>query len=233
MIVRYDELFFHERDRLDNSYIEQLGLLTQEVRKQKLSNDKLTHLVSLINSTIRSNQPVRINELLAQVEQQFARQQERILSQDTVMCEIPEMSDEDSREMLELYELLLQKLHPLLHQPSGENQQHLYQRAVRYFRNYDLIGLKVLAQQTENWTTEENHIDVMVQLEREDDLMDEISRCRRKLDSLLDSYPFNRRELLEDKEAVERLRKDLESQLEQLKEDFEYYMEMIRKTAEG
>ncbi|MBR0385514.1 MAG: hypothetical protein IJI05_03095 [Erysipelotrichaceae bacterium] len=227
LIVMRDELSFHVAALLDNMYIEYIGYPLFRVNSQKLANQKIARLIELTSTAVREQQLIRMSDLVRKVDSEFRDYSEQIGRQDTILTELPEISAEEKTELVSLYREVLLKVHPLVSQGALEKRRQLFQRAVNYYRNYDLAGLRYIAYLLKDWRDVQDWSDAgkaTVEIER---LKKEITVQRKRLDSMRRHHPFNKLDLLNDTEALNARKHELEIELADLREQFEYYNDRL------
>ena len=185
LIFEYDELRFHICPKIENSYLLTFGFLEYEAYNLDIELEMIKH-----------DETSEIEDSINMLEKYKKELDLAILQKE----ECFDLSDTDLDSLNSLYLDLIYKLHPLFNPIQSLYEKDLFEEIRDAFEKYDLTSMRSLA----ILIPETNTI-----FEDEEFFRKEIVQINQKVHNIKNSYPYNKKEILED----EALFKDYKIQL--------------------
>ena len=185
LIFEYDELRFHICPKIENRYLLTFGFLEYEAYNLDIELEMIKH-----------DETSEIEDSINMLEKYKKELDLAILQKE----ECFDLSDTDLDSLNSLYLDLIYKLHPLFNPIQSLYEKDLFEEIRDAFEKYDLTSMRSLA----ILIPETNTI-----FEDEEFFRKEIVQINQKVHNIKNSYPYNKKEILED----EALFKDYKIQL--------------------
>lgn len=230
LIFEYDNLVNHVCPEIEMEYVLEFGLYEYKLYKLELEIDKLKRKIQLIRIEINHGNEIDLDKIDMQLNEEFEEYEKQVQAQIDEINNLEEngvekLSPEDSRKLKKLYRKLIKRLHPDLHPNQTFFELNLFYRAVHCFENGDLKGLESVATLIPDEGVEEvSEIDHLKELIRE---------FEERISKLKDDYPYNKREMLEDKAACNEYVSMLLELIDDRKEDVRNLENRINKLIEN
>ncbi len=223
MFEKRDYMVSQEKPRLTAQYIELIGKLQYEAYALNVDVMKLKRKHQLIQSSLNRGERPDMQLVEQTLEVEFMEYQQQIEAQAENLraaksyLEAPLISEEDVTDMVRIYRIIVKRLHPDWNPDLSEEKKELFVRAQAAYKSTDVQELR--------------NILLMLDAEeppqiKEDTIDDDIARLERSLedlrsrvDKLNESFPFDHREKLNDKEWIERKQADIKASIEMLTEE--------------
>lgn len=198
LIFEYDYLINQICPKIERQYVLEFGLFEYELYNLELKIDKLKRKIQLIQIEINHENEVdlnKIDEILArefeEYEKQLQAQVDEIKSLEDIKTK--KLSDEEFKKLKKLYKLLIKKLHPDLNPNQTFLEYNLFLSTVKHFENGDLKGLESISAILPEKGAEE--------ISEIDDLKNLIGEYEKRICDVKKDYPYNKKELLDDKDS--------------------------------
>ena len=185
LIFEYDELRFHICPKIENSYLLTFGFLEYEAYNLDIELEMIKH-----------DETSEIEDSINMLEKYKKELDLAILQKE----ECFDLSDTDLDSLNSLYLDLIYKLHPLFNPIQSLYEKDLFEEIRDAFERYDLTSMRSLA----ILIPETNTI-----FEDDEFFRKEFVQINQKIHNIKNSYPYNKKEILED----EKLFKDYKIQL--------------------
>ena len=230
LIFEYDNLVNHVCPEIEMEYVLEFGLYEYKLYKLELEIDKLKRKIQLIRIEINHGNEIDLDKIDMQLNEEFEEYEKQVQAQIDEINNLEEngvekLSPKDSRKLKKLYRKLIKRLHPDLHPNQTFFELNLFYRAVHCFENGDLKGLESVATLIPDEDVEEvSEIDHLKELIRE---------FEERISKLKDDYPYNKREMLEDKAACNEYVSMLLELIDDRKEDVRNLENRINKLIEN
>lgn len=132
----------------------------------------------------------------------------------------PLMSEEEGREMKDLYKFPVRQSHPDFHPDQAEREADLFLQVQTAYKLCDIDELREIALLLDSKKLDKTDLaETYDELQHKVKLIeDKIKDIREKIDKLLSSFPFIYREKLDDREWVEEQQNMVKQDIENLKE---------------
>ena len=198
LIFEYDNLVNHVCPEIEMNYVLEFGLYEYRLYKLELEIDKLKRKIQLIRIEINHGNEVDLDKIQKKLDEEFEEYEKKVQAQIDEIKSLEEngpdkLSPEDSKKLKKLYRMLIKRLHPDLHPNQTFFELNLFYRAVHCFENGDLKGLESVAT-----LLPEDEVEEVSEIEKLKELVREFEE---RIFKLKEDYPYNKRELLEDKDA--------------------------------
>jgi hypothetical protein len=135
--------------------------------------------------------------------------------------ELPNLQIADIQEIRRIYQKIAKKVHPDVHPESSEAAKDLWQKTLRSYKENDLEELQECELLLEN----------LPEIPKEENRMpdDDITHCEKEIDDLhhkinylISSFPYNQKELVQNKTAAE-------ERLYEVEKDIIFFSENLKK----
>lgn len=221
-----DHMNQFEGPNLCSLYLELLGHLQYERLALQIECKALQMRQQLMQAYInRDEEPDledverQIQEAVAEYNKILAEEAERLKAAREIL-NAPLMSEEESKEMKDLYKFLVRQLHPDLHPDQAERESDLFLQVQAAYKLCDIDKLREIALLLDSKKLDKTDLtETYDELQHKVKLIeDKIKDIREKIDKLLNSFPFIYREKLDDREWVEEQQNMVKQDIENLKE---------------
>ncbi|MDR0597509.1 MAG: J domain-containing protein [Treponema sp.] len=204
LLLEQHELEFHARKSIEAEYMEKIGSLEHKALELHCKTLRLRRKYELIAGAVDSLELIELSQIDMQLLREFSAHNERLSElmgrMNAALGRRDALSGENAAELRRLYASLLKKLHPDLNPVQNEAAETLFSRAVSAYRNAALEELRDIdaaaAGRKELMDAPVGSMDRL--LKTEERLGERIGALRESIGKLKNSYPCNKRDLLED-----------------------------------
>lgn len=224
LFEKRNHMLTYEEPILTSFYLNSIG--SMQFRVFTLKGD-----LAILNEKIRMGQ-VFFNrnelpnwaEIEQQVKQQFVSFQQKVAAEESRLASARDflksdfLSDEESKQLKEVYRLLVKRLHPDINPNQPENERDLFYSVQAAYQLLDILTLNqiLLALNEPTNSLPEVVIDLKLQIDK---LTKMTTDLQEKINSLNDTFPFVYRDLLYDIPWLESQKKISEEQILILEKD--------------
>jgi hypothetical protein len=204
LLLEQHEMEFHARKAVEAEYMEKIGSLEHKALELQCKALRLRRKYELIAGAVNSRELIELSHIDMQLIGEFSAHNERLSESMSRMKAAfgrgDILSGEEAAELRRLYSALLKRLHPDLHALQNERTEALFSRALRAYRNAALAELRGLYAETgERKELMDAPVGSMERLLKTGErLGEQIELARKCVGELKNSYPYNKKELLED-----------------------------------
>jgi len=236
-LAEKDHLLFHVCRRLESDYMIQIGC--HEIKNFAALGKvlRIKRELAMVQDLLECNEPVFLPAVESQLNKEFEgydREYQRRVGELNYAIEYDsrpmELSEKGLQELTEIYRQVLLDLHPDLNPGliGGSAQRDLLISAMEAYSIEALGTLFDISEQSSSldpacpgfipreWTVEE------LQAQR-DSLNHCIAATEEQIERIKKAHPYNERELLDDRSAIEKRQRELEDVLEEYKEQYKVY----------
>jgi hypothetical protein len=215
-----------EGPNLCSLYLDLIGRLQYERLTLQIECKTLQMRQQLMQAYINRNEEPDLEAVERQIQgavteynKILAEEAERLKAAREVL-NAPLMSEEESKEMKDLYKFLVKQLHPDLHPNQTERESDLFLQVQVAYKLCDIDKLREIALLLDSKELDKTDLtESYDELQRKVKLIeDKIKDIREKIDKMLDLFPFIYREKLYDKEWVKEQQEIVKQEIENLKE---------------
>lgn len=230
LIFEYDNLINHVCPEIEMKYVLEFGIYEYRLYKLELEIDKLKRKLQLIRIEINHGNEIDLEKINKKLDKEFEEYEKQIRAQIDEINFLEEnkpekLSSNDSKKLKKLYRMLIKRLHPDLHPNQTFFELNLFYRAVTCFEKGDLKGLESVATLLPDEDTGEvSEIEKLKELVRE---------FEERIFKLKEDYPYNKKEMLEDKDSCNEYISMLLELIDDRKEDVKNLENRINKLIEN
>jgi hypothetical protein len=220
-----DAMDQYEGPKLCSVYLELIGQLEYERLALQVEVKTLQMRRDLLQAFINRDERPDLNAIEEKVKQAVA-EYNRILAQEAERLQMakeilnaPPLSEEESKEMRDLYRLLVKQLHPDLHPDQSDREAALFLQVQAAYKICDLYKLREIALLLDSKSLgEDNYESSYDELERQVTLLqDKVDDLKGKIDVMNSSFPFMYRDKLFEEEWVKERQEAVKNEIEELK----------------
>lgn len=219
LLLEQHELEFHARKSIEAKYMEKIGSLEYKALELHCKTLRLRRKYELIAGAVGSLELIELSQIDMRLLREFSSHNERLSElmgrMNAALGRRDALSGAASAELRRLYASLLKKLHPDLNPVQNEATETLFSRAVRAYRNAALEDLRdidaLAAERKELMDAPVGSMDRL--LKTEEGLRERIGVLRKSIGELNNSYPCNKRDLLEDDTKLRERTSELTGQI--------------------
>jgi hypothetical protein len=206
LLLEQHELEFHERRRIEAEHMAKIGSLEYKAFELQCKALRLERKHELIAEAAASRELVELSQIEARLIGEFSARNEKLselaLGMNAALGRPPSgaAADGGDGELRRLYGVLLKKLHPDLNPVQNEKTEALFSAAVKAYRNAALDELRLISAGTEE---RKELMDAPVGsmdrlLKTKERLRERIAALQRSVGEMKNSYPWNKKDLLDD-----------------------------------
>ena len=190
LIFEYDELRFHICPKIEDMYLLSFGFLECEAYNLDTELEMTKRYIELFN---QGEEVSKIDEKLDTEFKDSLGMLEKYMNELDLAIERKEdafeLSKDDSDSLNSLYLDLIYKLHPYFNPVQNLYEKDLFEEIREAFRTYDLTSMRSLAILIPEGKTIFEDDDVFIKA---------ISETNQKIHNIKNSYPYNKKDVLED-----------------------------------
>lgn len=218
-----EHMINYERPHLLAAYTKLIGEYKYEEFALQITIKRCKRKAELIQTRINRNEPIIIEQIEQQLDAEFA-EYERILNEQmesikaaTELLNAPLLSEEEAKELKQLYRLLVKRLHPDWNPNLTQEERDLFVRVQAAYNTANLQELRnilLMIEAKEPITPKEETIDdVITHYEKSvDDL-------KKRIEELEKTFPFTMREILSNEEEIRKQQDEIKANIAKLQED--------------
>jgi hypothetical protein len=221
-IAKKDYLIFHECKHIETVYMLKLGHLEFKIFEIKLNIRKIKREIQLIQKQINVQKKVDLAFIKKQIELEFEKyileleEKGAKLNIAIKRSELKTLPKKDVIEIKKIYKELILKLHPDLNENISEKEKELLFQVMESYEDGNLEKLKVLkvlASDIPNilMKDDENIFDKLN--DQINVLKINLELIDKEIREIKNSYPYNKKNFLSDKEKLEKYQEVLNSEL--------------------
>ena len=234
LVLERDELIYVICKNLEMTYMLTFGGLEYKIYEMECALLRLKRKAELIQAKISRQEKVietLIDELL---EREFAEYLRKLKEQMDKMNAALErskktfLSDEETRELKNLYRRIVKVLHPDLYPNLDETISRLFQNAVIAYENGDLEGLRVISAMVNQSIVTEGEASGLSQMNREQERLTKmLQTIKEQIDEVKSEFPYSMKSLIQDPEKKRTKISEMKKYTEGLGLSIETYKEKI------
>jgi hypothetical protein len=198
LIFEYDNLIDHICPEIERRYVLEFGTYEYSLYKVELEIDKLKRKLKLIQIEINHENEIDIGKIEEKVSKEFEEYEKQLQDQiDEIRLleetKVEKLSESDTKKLKQIYRMLIKRLHPDLNPNPSFLEISLFIKATNAFKKGDLEELEsVVAILPDESTDETSEIDNLEEL---------VKSYEDKIVKLKNDYPYNKKELLENRKS--------------------------------
>ncbi len=225
LVLEKDRLYYNECRVIEAKYLLELGTLEYEIYKLECEILRVKRKIQLIQAKKNRQENIDIDEIEITLDIEFEEYKKKLdekvnkLKVTLDIADAPRLSIEESKELKKIYRLLIKSIHPDTNPNITEEQLKLFQQATSAYERGDLNAIQII------WLIVcEKHESVEIE-SKEKILEDEKQRLEgvvvkisESIEKIKNSFPYNVKDLVFDKEKLIVKKKELGELLERYKE---------------
>ncbi len=216
LIFEYDNLMDHICPEIERRYVLEFGTYEYSLYKVELEIDKLKRKLKLIQIEINHENEIDMDKIEERVSKEFEEYEKQLQDQiDEIRLleetKVEKLSESDSKKLKQIYRMLVKRLHPDLNPNPSFLEISLFIRATNAFKKGNLEELESIVAILPDESTDENP--------EIDNLRDLVKSYEDKIVKLKNDYPYNKKELLENRESGNEYKKMLIELIDDRKKD--------------
>lgn len=235
-----DELLYHTCKIIETEYMSKVGVLEYKLYEFQCKILRLKRKIELYQININRQEVPNEKEIEEKLDAEYKEYEKKLNKMSNDIQEALDrkncsfLSEEDGKELKNIYRRLIKKLHPDLNKESSEKNKNLFLQVTRAYENGDLETLKNLELLTNEIVEKEN-----IETGEFEELKNSKLKYKEIVKELLEtikkikeSYPYNKKEFLKSDILVQKKKEKLSQQMEMYKEVY-INLEKILKELKG
>ena len=234
-IIERDNLVLIECKNLSVIYYTTIGIYEYKVFEKYCAIQRIKRKIELIQMYLNRGEAVYIPAVEAQLDKEYAEYAQRLddflndinTADDLSKCGF--LSPEETAELKKQYRGIVKRLHPDLNPNITEQQLELFRKAVEAYENGDLEALKTIDFLIDSVDT------IDLSESSVDRLKEQIRRCKEQIERLdsemrevKSSFPYNKKEILEDEARIHDEIEELKKTLDNYREIYAAYEQRLK-----
>lgn len=229
-IFEYDNLMDHICPEIERRYVLEFGTYEYSLYKVELEIDKLKRKLKLIQTEINHENEIDMDKIEEKVSKEFEEHEKQLQDQIEEIrlleeTKVEKLSESNSKKLKQIYRMLVKRLHPDLNPNPSFLEISLFIRATNAFKKGNLEELESIVAILPNESTDENP--------EIDNLRDLVKSYEDKIVKLKKDYPYNKKELLENRKSGNEYKKMLIELIDDRKKDLNKLKNKINNLIEN
>lgn len=225
LFEKREHMLNYEKATLLAAYTKWIGTYKYEEFSLQVTIKRQQRKAQIIQAHINRNEPIvmeaieqQLNEEFAEYEQLLQEQLEQIKAA-TEYLESPILSEEEAKELKQIYRILVKRLHPDWNPDLTQEERDLFVRVQAAYKTANLQELRNILLM----------IDVQSPSNRQDKEIEQeiaqyeksIANMKERITKLEQTFPFTMREMLADKEQLKKQQEEIQANISKLRKDEE------------
>lgn len=231
LFEKREHMIAYEKDLLLAAYTKWIGTYKYEEFSLQVTIKRNQRKAALIQACINRSEPIVIEAIEQQLEEEFA-EYERLLQEQleqiktaSEILEAPLLSDEETKELKQLYRLIVKRLHPDWNPNLTQEERDLFVRAQVAYKMANLQELRnILLMIDAKETNSQQKIDIEAEIAKYEQ---SIADMQKSIEKLEQTFPFTMREMLEDEELLKKQQEEIQANIVKLRKDDEKWMAYV------
>lgn len=229
-----DELRFVICKNIEADYMIKLGTLEIALFKMQCKVLRLKRKLSLIQERLNKKEAVDEAQIEQHLDVEFEAYQKkldekiRLLDRAIELSNAEKLTDEEARELKQLYYKIVKNLHPDLNPDMTDGEIALFLRAVEAYNAGDLETMRIIGKTIigENAFTPAR--DVLKELVSERNTLKSITeKVENEIKQIKNTFPYDMLPILENPQKLKRRRAEYERMIEEEQQNYQYFKERI------
>lgn len=230
LIFEYDNLMDHVCPEIERKYVLEFGTYEYSLYKVELEIDKLKRKLKLIQIEINHENEIDLSRIEKKVSKEFEEYEKQLQDQiDEIKhlenTEVEKLSKRDTKKLKQIYRMLIKRLHPDLNPNLSYLEVSLFIKATIAFKKGDLKELESVVAILPDENIEE--------ISEIDNLKELIKSYEDKIVKAKNEYPYNKKELLENRKSGNEYKEMLIELIDDRKKDVEKLKNRINNLIEN
>ena len=233
LVYERDNLIYHICPTIKAEYMLKIGKIEYAIFEYHCKILRTKRKIEIVQAFINREQTYNIDEIEKQLDKEYEDYIKKLLEKQREIenarirkDNFKELLPGDSVELKKLYTLIVKKLHPDINPDTTEEQHRQFNDAVNAYKNGDLAELKIIYLLLEKILVTEPTNSMEKLIARKEMLLNEKEYLLGEVQRIRNEFPYNIKELIENKE---KLREKVEVLSIQLTECHEQYNEIEKR----
>ena len=225
LLFEHDELQFNICPSLERRYLLNFGFLEFELYKKDVELSKLKRKFQLMQIQVNNEEMIDMNHINEILDKEFLEYDENLkkhmkdLEKARDDSNYKTLSVEEQKRLKSIYKKCVFSLHPDLNENLSDYEKELFIQINDAFKHGDLTTVEALY-----YSIPDGEIEPVSD---EDRLKELIREMEDKIKKVKESFPYNKKELLENAELSEMYKYDLKQLMEQFDSEIQKYNDKI------
>lgn len=234
LVAERDELIGVICPELEQKFLRLFGELEIRVFEAQCECKRLRRQIELMRANLNRQEPINFVEIILKLTIEFEEFQKTIDEEkekyeEASKKEPVKLDEKDEKKLKKLYRELVKKLHPDINPDQTPEMKELFNQVVEAYQNNDIEKMEILDEIASGKEEAAVLVNDIVQLQQEiAKFHSMIKRIQEEITQIKQQYPYNKKELLDDEEAIAKEKQNLEEMLVQYNERIKVYKEKIR-----
>lgn len=234
LVAERDELIGVICPELEQKFLRLFGELEIRVFEAQCECKRLRRQIELMRAKLNRQEPINFVEIILKLTIEFEEYQKTIDEEkekyeEASKKESVKLDEKDEKKLKKLYRELVKKLHPDINPDQTPEMKELFNQVVAAYQNNDIEKMEILDEIASGKEEAAVLVKDIVQLQQEiAKFQSMIKSIREEIIQIKQRYPYNKKELLDDEEAIAKEKQNLEEMLVQYNERIKVYKEKIR-----
>lgn len=221
LVLERDELRYITCKNIETQYMLRFGTAEYKVYQAECTYLRLKRQLELIQMRLNRQEAVDLWQIECTLNLEFVEYQrildEKIDSMNEAIrrSQYDVLSEEETRELKQLYRKIVKALHPDFHPDLTERQKELFSQAVEAYKNGDLDTLRLIDAMLTDDTMDPMKYDSLAALQQEKIRLEQLlKRVAATIEKIKSEYPYTLKELVENEKKAAEYLKELQEMLD-------------------
>lgn len=235
-----DELVYHICRNIETEYMSKVGVLEYKLFEFQCKILRLKRKIELYQQKINRQEQPNEKEIEKKLDIEYKEYEEKLNKMSNDLQDALNrknygiLSEENAKELKNIYRKLIKRLHPDLNKDNSEKNKKLLLQVTYAYENGDLETLKNLELLIEEISEEEkiemNELDELKAIKNKYEEI--IKGLLHSIKKIKESFPYNKKEFLKNDILVQKRKEELENEMNMYKEVY-LNLENILKKVKG
>lgn len=234
-----DELVYHICKNIETEYMSKIGVLEYKLYEFQCKILRIKRKIELYQLKINMQEKPNEKEIEEKLDIEYKEYEKKLNKMSNDLQDALNrknygiLSEKNSKELKSIYRKLIKKLHPDLNKENSEKSKNLLLQVTRAYENGDLETLKNLELLTDEIMEKENieigELDELKQSKEKYKII--INELLESIKKIKDSFPYNKKDFLNNDILVQKRKSELKKEMEMCKEvysDLENILDKLR-----
>ena len=221
-----DELIYHICKNIESEYISKVGILEYKLYEFQCKALRLKRKIELYQIKINRQETPNEEEIEEKLDIEYKEYEEKLSKMSSDLQDVlnrknyKTLSEENAKELKNIYRKLIKKLHPDLNKENAIKNKNLLLQVTQAYENGDLETLRNLELLTDEIIEKENietgEIEELKQSKSKYEAI--VNELLEKIKKIKESFPYNQKEFLKNEVLVQKRKDELEAEIKSCKE---------------